>query len=184
MPLAVLSAIKEARISDISIKGGKSLEAVSEAQTVVFDKTGTLTYAQPKVARIVTFDGMEEKEALRISACLEEHFPHSMANAVVEEAKRRSIIHDEMHSKVKYVVAHGIASEIDGKPAVIGSRHFVFEDEHCKVSDDERGKLKLFRRSTRICIWRSTDVSRRSSAYRIRSKKRLRASSGSFMSSA
>lgn len=142
MPLAVLSAIKEARISDISIKGGKSLEAVSEAQTVVFDKTGTLTYAQPKVARIVTFDGMEETEALRISACLEEHFPHSMANAVVEEAKRRSIIHDEMHSKVKYVVAHGIASEIDGKPAVIGSRHFVFEDENCKVSDDERGKLE------------------------------------------
>lgn len=141
MPLAVLSAIRESGERGISVKGGKFLEAVAGAQTIVFDKTGTLTRATPKVVRIESFDGMEEEEALRIAACLEEHYPHSIANAVVQEARRREIRHDEMHSRVQYVVAHGISSEIEGKKAIIGSRHFVFEDEHCTVSEREREQL-------------------------------------------
>ena len=141
MPLSVLSAIKEAGESDISVKGGKFLEAVAEARTIVFDKTGTLTHAKPKVVSIVTFDGANEKEMLRVAACLEEHYPHSVANAVIAEAKRRRITHREMHSKVRYVVAHGIASDIDGQRTVIGSYHFVFEDEKCKVGAREKKKL-------------------------------------------
>lgn len=141
MPLSVLSAIREAGSYDISVKGGKFLEAVAQADTVVFDKTGTLTHATPTVVDLVTFGGEEENHALQIAACLEEHFPHSIANAVVAEARRRGIRHEEMHTEVKYVVAHGIASEISGKRAVIGSYHFVFEDEKCTVDPQEQDKL-------------------------------------------
>lgn len=141
MPLSVLSAIREAGEYDISVKGGKFLEAVAAADTIVFDKTGTLTCATPEVVQIETFDGISEREALQIAACLEEHYPHSIANAVVAEAKKRNIRHDEMHSKVQYVVAHGISSVIDEKKAIIGSRHFVFEDEGCRVEEAEMEKL-------------------------------------------
>ena len=142
MPLTVLSAIKEAGEHSISVKGGKFLEAVAKADTMVFDKTGTLTKAQPKVMEIVTFNGADEKEMLRVAACLEEHYPHSIANAVVQEANIRGLSHDEMHSEIKYVVAHGIASEIDGKKAIIGSYHFVFEDEGCSIEDREKDKVE------------------------------------------
>ena len=141
MPLSVLSAIREAGRLHMSVKGGKFLEAVAAADTIVFDKTGTLTHATPKVARIETFGGEDETECLRIAACLEEHFPHSIANAVVREAEERGISHAEMHSKVDYVVAHGIASEIDGSKAVIGSYHFVFEDEGCTIPPGEEERL-------------------------------------------
>ena len=142
MPLSVLSAIREAGDCNVSVKGGKFMEAIAEADTIVFDKTGTLTRATPTVMRIETFNDMEEAEALKIAACLEEHYPHSIANAVVGEAKKRGIRHKEMHSKVHYVVAHGIASEIDGKKAVIGSYHFVFEDEKCKLLKKDEKKLE------------------------------------------
>lgn len=141
MPLSVLSAIREAQTYDIGVKGGKFLEAAAQAQTIVFDKTGTLTKACPQVAAIYTFDGTSETEALRLAACLEEHYPHSVANAVVNEAKKRGIRHDEMHSEVKYVVAHGIASAVDGMPTYIGSYHFVFEDEHTRIPAGEEEKF-------------------------------------------
>ncbi len=137
MPLAVLSAMREGSNHRISIKGGKFLEAVSEADTIVFDKTGTLTYATPKVAKIITFDNRKEKDVLRLAACLEEHYPHSIANAVVEEAKRQNLFHEERHSKVEYVVAHGISSIVDGKKVVLGSYHFVFEDEKCRLAEGD-----------------------------------------------
>ncbi|MBU5469967.1 heavy metal translocating P-type ATPase [Falcatimonas sp. MSJ-15] len=133
MPLAVLSAIREASNYDITVKGGKYLEAVADADTIVFDKTGTLTKARPRVARVISFDGRNEDELLRIAACMEEHFPHSIANAVVNAAKERELIHDEMHSKVEYIVAHGISTTIEGKKAIIGSYHFIFEDERCEI---------------------------------------------------
>ncbi|MCR5023852.1 MAG: heavy metal translocating P-type ATPase [Lachnospiraceae bacterium] len=142
MPLTVLSAIKEAGAHSISVKGGKFLEAVSKADTIVFDKTGTLTKAQPRVEKIVTFNGADENEMLRIAACLEEHYPHSMANAVVKEAEKRGLLHDEMHTRIEYVVAHGIASEIDEEKAIIGSYHFVFEDEECRISTEDREGLE------------------------------------------
>ena len=142
MPLSVLSAIREAGDHNVSVKGGKFMEAIAEADTIVFDKTGTLTRATPTVMHIETFNDMEEAEALKIAACLEEHYPHSIANAVVGEAKKRGIRHKEMHSKVHYVVAHGIASEIDGKKVVIGSYHFVFEDEKCKLLKKDEKKLE------------------------------------------
>ena len=142
MPLSVLSAIREAGDHNVSVKGGKFMEAIAEADTIVFDKTGTLTRATPTVMQIETFNDMEEAEALKIAACLEEHYPHSIANAVVGEAKKRGIRHKEMHSKVHYVVAHGIASEIDGKKTVIGSYHFVFEDEKCKLLKKDEKKLE------------------------------------------
>ena len=129
MPLSVLSAMREAGTRKITVKGGKFLERVSEADTVIFDKTGTLTKACPTVAKVVPFHGQQEAEMLRVAACLEEHFPHSVANAVVRAARERGLDHEEMHSEVEYVVAHGIATRIDGKRTVIGSRHFVFEDE-------------------------------------------------------
>lgn len=141
MPLAVLSAMREAGERDITVKGGKFLEAVAEADTIVFDKTGTLTKAEPQVKEIIAFGEHREDEVLKIAACLEEHFPHSMANAVVEEARRRNLSHEEMHSKVEYVVAHGISSNIDGKKTVIGSAHFVFEDEGCKIPAGEEEKF-------------------------------------------
>lgn len=138
MPLAVLSAMKEASSYHITVKGGKYMEAVAAADTIVFDKTGTLTKAQPVVADVVTFEGRDKNEMLRIAACLEEHFPHSMANAVVNESVRRKLVHEEMHSKVDYIVAHGIASYIGEERVVIGSYHFVFEDEGCRVPEDGR----------------------------------------------
>ena len=133
MPIAVLSAIREAGQNGITVKGGKYLEAVAEAEIVAFDKTGTLTKAKPIVKEVIVFGDYPEPEALRIAACLEEHFPHSMAKAVVDAAKRRSLYHEEMHSKVEYIVAHGISSYIEGKKTVIGSSHFVFEDEKCRI---------------------------------------------------
>ena len=141
MPLSVLSAIREAGEYNITVKGGKFLEAAAKADTVVFDKTGTLTHATPEVVEIVTFGGADEAECLRLAACLEEHYPHSIANAVVNEAAKRGIVHDEMHSKVQYVVAHGISSSVDGKKALIGSYHFIFEDEGCRVPEGEEEKL-------------------------------------------
>ena len=141
MPIAVLSAIRETRLYHIMVKGGKYLEAMAEADTIVFDKTGTLTNATPTVVDVVSFDGSSPDELLRIAACLEEHFPHSMAKAVVDAAKEKDLEHEEMHTKVEYVVAHGISTTVDGKKTIIGSRHFVFEDENCKVPE---GKEELF----------------------------------------
>lgn len=141
MPLAVLSAMREAGRSHITVKGGKFLEAVAAADTIVFDKTGTLTHACPRVAQVVPFGGKEETEMLRLAACLEEHFPHSMANAVVEEAKCRGLRHEEYHSKVEYLVAHGIASTVDGERVLIGSAHFVFEDEGCVIPEGEQERF-------------------------------------------
>ncbi len=141
MPLAVLSAMREAGRAHITVKGGKFLEAVAAADTIVFDKTGTLTHACPRVAQVVPFGGKEETEMLRLAACLEEHFPHSMANAVVEEAKRRGLRHEEYHSKVEYLVAHGIASTVNGERVLIGSAHFVFEDEGCVIPEGEQERF-------------------------------------------
>ena len=141
MPIAVLSAIREAGQHGITVKGGKYLEAVAEADTIVFDKTGTLTKAKPTVKEVVVFGDYPEDEALRIAACLEEHFPHSMAKAVVDAAKKRKLYHEEMHSKVEYIVAHGISSYIEEKKVVIGSSHFVFEDETCTVRPEMREKF-------------------------------------------
>ena len=141
MPIAVLSAMRESSSHHISVKGGRFLEAVAQANTVVFDKTGTLTYASPTVAKIVTFGGNEESEMLRLAACLEEHYPHSMANAVVEEARARGLTHEEYHSEVQYIVAHGISSMVDEKKVLIGSAHFVFEDEGCRIPAGEQEKF-------------------------------------------
>lgn len=142
MPISVLSAIREASMHNITVKGGKFLEAVANADTIVFDKTGTLTKAQPTVAKVISFNGYEPDELLRIAACLEEHFPHSMANAVVDAARAKKLDHEEMHSKVEYVVAHGISTKINDKKVIIGSYHFVFEDEKCVVPE---GKEELFK---------------------------------------
>ena len=141
MPVAVLSAINECSNYNATVKGGKYLEALSKANVVVFDKTGTLTNAQPKVADIITFGNNDKTEMLRLAACLEEHFPHSVANAVVNEAKARGLDHEEQHSKVEYVVAHGISSLVGDEKVVIGSYHFVFEDENCTVPQDEQDKF-------------------------------------------
>ena len=141
MPISVLSAIREASLYHMTVKGGKYLEAVAEADTIVFDKTGTWTKAKPSVAEVVSFDGREPDELLRIAACMEEHFPHSMAKAVVQAAEEKGLSHEEMHSKVEYIVAHGISTTINGKRAVIGSSHFVFEDEKCTIPE---GKEELF----------------------------------------
>ena len=141
MPLAVLSAMRECGSYHITVKGGKYLEALSKADTIVFDKTGTLTRATPQVVEVVPFSGCNEREVLQLAACLEEHFPHSMANAVVRAAKERGISHEEMHSEVEYIVAHGIASRVGGQRVVIGSHHFVFEDEHCTVPAGEMDKF-------------------------------------------
>ena len=140
IPVAVLSAMRESSGHHISVKGGRFLEAVAKADTIVFDKTGTLTYATPKVAQIVPFGGHREADMLRLAACLEEHDPHSMANAVVEEAKRRGLTHEEYHSQVQYVVAHGISSMVENKKVIIGSAHFVFEDEGCHIPEGEQEK--------------------------------------------
>ena len=141
IPIAVLSAMRESSGHRISVKGGRFLEAVARADTIVFDKTGTLTYATPKVAQIITFGSYKEPDMLRLAACLEEHYPHSMANAVVEEAKVRGLSHEEYHSQVQYVVAHGISSMVEGRSVLIGSAHFVFEDEGCRVPEGEQEKF-------------------------------------------
>ena len=141
MPLAVLSAMRECSSYHITVKGGKYLEALSQADTIVFDKTGTLTRATPQVVEVVPFSGCNEREVLQLAACLEEHFPHSMANAVVRAAKERGISHEEMHSEVEYIVAHGIASRVGGQRVVIGSHHFVFEDEKCTIPTAEQQKF-------------------------------------------
>ena len=141
MPLAVLSAMRECGSYHITVKGGKYLEALSKADTIVFDKTGTLTRATPQVVEVVPFSGCNEREVLQLAACLEEHFPHSMANAVVRAAKERGISHEEMHSEVEYIVAHGIASRVGGQRVVIGSHHFVFEDEKCTIPAAEQQKF-------------------------------------------
>ena len=141
IPIAVLSAMRESSGHHISVKGGRFLEAVARADTIVFDKTGTLTHATPTVAQVVPFGGRKEAEMLRLAACLEEHYPHSMANAVVEEAKKRGLSHEEYHSQVQYVVAHGISSMVEGKKVLIGSAHFVFEDEGCHVPVGEEDKF-------------------------------------------
>lgn len=140
IPIAVLSGMRECHKYRVSVKGGRFLEAVAKADTVVFDKTGTLTYAKPRVAEIVTFGGLAENDMLRLAACLEEHYPHSLANAVVEEAKARGLNHEEYHSSVEYVVAHGISSMVENKKVVIGSSHFVFEDEGCTIPKGEEEK--------------------------------------------
>lgn len=141
MPLAVLSAMRECGSYHITVKGGKYLEALSQADTIVFDKTGTLTRATPQVVEVVPFSGCNEREVLQMAACLEEHFPHSMANAVVRAAKERGISHEEMHSEVEYIVAHGIASRVGGQRVIIGSHHFVFEDEKCTIPTAEQQKF-------------------------------------------
>lgn len=141
MPIAVLSAIREANQNRITVKGGKYLEAAAEAETIVFDKTGTLTKAKPTVKEVITFGEGEADDMLRIAACLEEHFPHSMAKAVVKAAKVKGLVHEEMHAKVDYIVAHGISSSIDGRKVVIGSHHFVFEDENCMIREGYEEKF-------------------------------------------
>lgn len=143
MPLAVFSAMREAGRSHITVKGGKFLEAVAAADTIVFDKTGTLTYACPKVEKVIPFGGEDPREMLRLAACLEEHFPYSMANAVVKEAKRQGLTHEEFHSKVEYLVAHGIASTVNGNRVLIGSAHFVFEDEGCQIPEGEQERFDM-----------------------------------------
>ena len=142
MPISDLAAIREANAHHITVKGGKFLEAVAEADTIVFDKTGTLTKAQPTVVDVVSFNGDSKENLLRLAACMEEHFPHSMAKAVMDAAKERGLTHEEMHSKVEYIVAHGISTMVDGRKAIIGSHHFVFEDEKCTIPV---GKEELFR---------------------------------------
>ena len=142
MPISVLAAIREANAHHITVKGGKFLEVVAEADTIVFDKTGTLTKAQPTVVDVVSFNGDSKENLLRLAACMEEHFPHSMAKAVMDAAKERGLTHEEMHSKVEYIVAHGISTMVDGRKAIIGSHHFVFEDEKCTIPV---GKEELFR---------------------------------------
>ena len=141
IPIAVLSAMRECSGHHISVKGGRFMEAVAQADTIVFDKTGTLTYATPRVAEIVPFGGRDPQEMLRLAACLEEHYPHSMANAVVEEARRRGLTHEERHARVEYLVAHGIASSVDGEQVRIGSAHFIFEDEKCVIPEGEQAKF-------------------------------------------
>lgn len=142
IPVAVLSAMRESGEHGITVKGGKFLEAVAQADTIVFDKTGTLTYATPKVKAVIPFGGGDETELLRVAACLEEHYPHSIANAVVVEAAERGIIHEEMHSEIEYVVAHGIVSTVNGKKICIGSHHFLFDDEGCEILDGEQEKFE------------------------------------------
>lgn len=141
MPISVLSAIREASLYHVTVKGGKYMEAMAEADTIVFDKTGTLTKAQPTVVDVISFDGEEPDELLRLAACLEEHFPHSMAKAVVDAAKNKNLEHDEKHSKVEYIVAHGISTMVDGKKTVIGSYHFVFEDERCIIPEEKKAQF-------------------------------------------
>ena len=143
MPISVLAAIREANAHHITVKGGKFMEAVAEADTIVFDKTGTLTKAQPTVVDVVSFNGDSKEDLLRLAACMEEHFPHSVAKAVMDAAKEHGLTHEEMHSKVEYIVAHGISTTVNGRKAIIGSHHFVFEDEKCAIPT---GKEEIFKK--------------------------------------
>jgi len=136
MPISVLSAMRDCSRAGITVKGGRFMEAVAEADTIVFDKTGTLTHSSPRVAEVITFGGRDADEMLRLAACLEEHYPHSIANAVVAEAEKKGLVHEESHSKVEYVVAHGISSTVDGERVLIGSHHFIIEDEKCAPPDE------------------------------------------------
>ena len=136
MPISVLSAMRDCSRAGITVKGGRFMEAVAEADTIVFDKTGTLTHSSPRVAEVITFGGRDADEMLRLAACLEEHYPHSIANAVVAEAEKKGLVHEEFHSKVEYVVAHGISSTVDGERVLIGSHHFIIEDEKCAPPDE------------------------------------------------
>jgi len=149
MPISVLSAIREASLYHMTVKGGKYLEAVAEADTIVFDKTGTLTKAKPSVVEVVSFDGREPDELLRIAACMEEHFPHSMAKAVVQAAEEKGLAHEEMHSKVEYIVAHGISTTINGKRAVILS----LKTKNARSRKEKKNYLKNFRSNIHISIW-------------------------------
>lgn len=142
MPIAVLSAMRECQDYQITVKGGKFLEAVAEAETVVFDKTGTFTKAEPTVAEVIPFGGRSRDEMLRLAACLEEHFPHSIANAVVAQAQKEGLAHEEMHTKVDYVVAHGISSKVNEQQVLIGSHHFIFEDEKCRIPEGEEENFR------------------------------------------
>lgn len=151
--ISVLSAIREAGLYNITVKGGKYLEAVAEADTIVFDKTGTLTKAKPTVVDVIPFNDFSANELLRIAACLEEHFPHSMAKAVVDKAKELRLTHEEMHSKVDYIVAHGISTKINDKKVIIGSHHFVFEDEKCTIPEDKKIYLQILNQNIHIFIW-------------------------------
>ncbi len=175
MPLAVLSAMSEASRFHVTVKGGKYLEAVAQADTIVFDKTGTLTHANPVVAQVVPFGGNKELEMLRLAACLEEHFPHSMANAVVQAARERDLAHEEMHSQWSTWVAHGIASTVDGRRVIIGSAHFVFEDEGCTVPPVRAGRLRHPAQAVQpSVIWRLAACWPRLSASPTRCAPRLR----------
>lgn len=156
MPLAVLSAIREASTYEITVKGGKYLEAMADATTIVFDKTGTLTKAQPTVADVVSFNGQPAEELLRIAACLEEHFPHSMAKAVVREAARKELVHEELHTKVEYIVAHGISSTLDGKKIIIGSYHSYLRMSRHRSRRADRSCSISCLRNTPACIWQLT----------------------------
>ena len=173
MPVSVLSAIREAGEYKITVKGGKFLEAVADADTIVFDKTGTLTKAEPTVAEIVPFNGQSEDELLRIAACLEEHFPHSMAKAVVDAAKKRKLDHEEMHSKVEYIVAHGISTTIEGKKAIIGSSILYLRMRNAPFRKGWRSVLKIFQMSIPICILQLKAVLQLLSVLRILSVRKL-----------
>ena len=151
--------MREAGREHITVKGGKFLEAVANADTIVFDKTGTLTHACPRVAKVIPFYGKDEAEMLRLAACLEEHFPHSMANAVVEEARRRGLNHEERHAKVEYLVAHGIASSVDGSRCVSAAPTFIFEDEKVTIPEGEQAKFDACPRNTPSCTWPSAECS-------------------------
>ena len=157
MPISVLSAIKEANDHQIVVKGGKYLEAMAEAETIVFDKTGTLTKAEPTVLDIVSFNGMKCKELLRIAACLEEHFPHSMAKAVVQAAVDRNLVHEELHSEVEYIVAHGISSMIENKKVVIGSFILYSKMSSVQFLKAKKSYLRNCLKNVRIYIWRSKE---------------------------
>ena len=181
MPVTVLSAIREANTYGITVKGGKFLEKVAAANTIVFDKTGTLTEATPTVHSVMSFCDKTPDELLRIAACLEEHFPHSIANAVVRAAAEKGLKHDEMHTKVEYVVAHGVKSTLDGAEVLIGSYHFIFEDMGSAVPlGTEKKLLAIYQASFQDCICQSTAGLRRSFALKIRSaRKRLQLSGSS-----
>ena len=152
MPISVLAAIREANAHHITVKGGKFLEAVAEADTIVFDKTGTLTKAQPTVVDVVSFNGDSKENLLRLAACMEEHFPHSMAKAVMDAAKERGLTHEEMHSKVEYIVAHGISTMVDGRKAIIGSHHLYLKMKNVQFRSERKNCSEIFRKNILICI--------------------------------
>mgnify|MGYP000556229748 CR=1 FL=1 len=168
MPVSVLSAIREAGEYKITVKGGKFLEAVADADTIVFDKTGTLTKAEPTVAEVVPFNGQNENELLRIAACLEEHFPHSMAKAVVNAAQDKGLIHEEFHSKVEYIVAHGISSKINDQKVVVGSYHSYSKMKRARFQKEWKKNSRNCHPNAHICTWQSKENWQQSSASKTR----------------